>query len=236
MTTFVVAHGAWSSGWAWKKMRPLLRELGHELFTPSHTGLGERAHLAHAGINLDSHIADILNVLQFEDLSHVVLIGHSYGGMVATGVADRAPDRIGQLIYLDAFVPRHGQSLLDLIPPEGARLTRDAARLQGEGWRVPPSQMPPDTHESDVTWAKPKRLPQPLQTFEQPVALTGAVDQLRRSYIYCTRPGPGDVFRQFADMAKATPGWSYRELDASHNPHITTPSKLGDVLIELLPT
>src|SRR5689334_14296725 len=118
MATFVVAHGAWSSGWAWKKMRPLLRERGHELFTPSHTGLGERSHLAHQDIDLDAHIADILGVLQFEDLEQVSLIGHSYGGMVATGVADRSGGRVARVIYLDAWVPRDGQSLADLAAPE----------------------------------------------------------------------------------------------------------------------
>ncbi len=234
MSTFVVAHGAWSSGWAWKKMRPLLRELGHELFTPSHTGLGERAHLANAGINLDTHISDILNVLQFEDLRDVVLMGHSYGGMVATGVADRAPERIAQLVYLDAFVPRNGQSLLDLLTAEGARLTREAARQRGEDWRVPANPMPPDTSEADVEWAAPKRMMQPLQTFEQRLQLTGAVDALPRSYIYCTRPAPGDVFRQFADRARNDSAWQYREMDASHNPHITVPDTLAQVLNGLI--
>ena len=108
MATFVVAHGAWSSGWAWKKMRPLLRAAGHEIFTPSYTGLGERSHLSSPDVTLETHIQDIANVLFYEDLTDVVLIGHSYGGMVATGVADRASERIRQVIYLDAFVPRDG--------------------------------------------------------------------------------------------------------------------------------
>lgn len=108
MATFGVAHGAWSSGWAWKKMRPLLRAAGHEIFTPSYTGLGERSHLSSPDLTLETHIQDIANVLFYEDLTDVVLIGHSYGGMVATGVADRASERIRQVIYLDAFVPRDG--------------------------------------------------------------------------------------------------------------------------------
>ena len=116
MATFLVAHGAWSSGWAWKKVRPLLRERGHELVTPSYTGLGERAHLATPTVGLETHIRDILNVLFYEGLSDVVLIGHSDGGMVATGVADRAPERPRHLLYLDAFVPRDGRSLFDLLP------------------------------------------------------------------------------------------------------------------------
>src|SRR5689334_5875269 len=114
MATFVVAHGAWSAGWAWKKVRPLLRARGHEIFTPTYTGIGERAHLAHKDIDLDTHIRDVIGVLEYEDLRNVILVGHSYGGMVATGVADRASERIAQLVYLDAFAPRDGESLLDL--------------------------------------------------------------------------------------------------------------------------
>ena len=234
MATFVIAHGAWSSGWAWKKMRPLMRELGHELFTPSHTGQGERAHLAHPGINLDTHITDVLNVLHYEDLHDVILLGHSYGGMVATGVADRAADRIAQLVYLDAFVPRHGQSVLSLFPEDARQRTLEAVRTQGDGWRVPANPMPPDTTPQDFAWATPKRVMQPARTFEQAIVLTGAAAALPTAYIYCTRPGPGDVFRQFAERAKTEPGWKYFEMDASHNPHITVPQELMRILHSLL--
>lgn len=230
MATFLVAHGAWSAGWAWKKMRPLLRARGHELFTPTHTGLGERSHLAHAGIDLEAHIADILAVLDFEDLRDLVLIGHSYGGMVATGVADRAPERIARLVYLDAFVPRDGQSIFDLIGEEAAARARAAAQAEGGGWRVPANPMPPDTAEADLAWAVPRRIMQPLATLEQRLRLTGAVERLPRSYIYCTRFGIGDFFRRFADRARGDAGWRYDELDASHNPHITMPETLAALL------
>ena len=121
--TFLVCHGAWSAGWAWKKMHPLMQAAGHRLVTPSYTGLGERVHLANASIDLDTHIEDVLNVIKYEDLRDIVLIGHSYGGMVATGVADRARARIAQLIYLDAFAPRDGESVFDLQPPDNGRLS-----------------------------------------------------------------------------------------------------------------
>jgi len=233
MATFVVVHGAWSAAWAWKKMRSLLRERGHELFTPTHTGLGERSHLARPEIDLEAHIADVLGVLQFEDLRDVFLVGHSYGGMVATGVADRAAERVAHLVYLDAFVPRDGQSLADLTGPAAHERAIAAAREHGEGWRVPPNPMPPDTSADDLAWAAPLRMMQPLRTFEQKLRLTGAVDRLPRSYIYCTRPGPGDVFRQFINRARTEQGWSYFELDASHNPHITIPEALAALLDDL---
>ena len=230
MATFVVAHGAWSAGWAWKKMRPPLRERGHELFTPSHTGLGERSHLAHKDIDLETHIADIVGVLQFEDLREVTLIGHSYGGMVATGAADRAADRISRVVYLDAFVPRNGQALIDLQAPERrARLQQDA-QTAGDGWRLPPNPMPADTSEADAAWANPRRVMQPLKTFLQPVRLTGAVETLPRTYIYCKRARPDDTFRQFAERARTEPGWTLFEIDASHNPHITAPLVLAKLL------
>src|ERR1700710_3251440 len=138
--TFLVCHGAWSAGWAWKKMHPLMAAAGHRLVTPTYTGLGERAHLANPSIDLDTHIADILNVIKYEDLHDIVLVGHSYGGMVATGVADRARDRVAQLIYIDAFVPDDGQSLFDLN--EGGRASSREAAKNSEGWRVPPLQPP----------------------------------------------------------------------------------------------
>ena len=230
MATFVVAHGAWSAGWAWKKMRPLLRERGHELFTPTYTGLGERSHLANKEIDLETHIADVLGVLEYEDLRGITLIGHSYGGMVATGVADRATARIAQLVYLDAFVPRDGQSLVDLISPEARQARSRAVESAGEGWRIPPNPMPPDTAPEDVAWAMPRRVMQPRKTFEQPLRLTGAVERLPRAYIYCKRKAGDDPFRQFAERLRDAQGWKYFEMDASHSPHITAPRELAALL------
>src|SRR5262245_41986703 len=151
MATFGVSTGPWSAGWAWMKVRPLLRAAGHEVFTPTYTGLGERAHHVSRSVNLETHIADVLAVLECEDLRDVVLLGHSYGGMVATGVADRARERIAQLIYLDAFVPKNGQSLVDLLPPQ-ARQQMQERVMAGDGWRVPPNPTPPDTSEADAKW------------------------------------------------------------------------------------
>jgi len=226
MATFLVAHGAWSAGFAWKKMRGRLRELGHELITPTYTGLGERHHLARPEVDLETHIADVLGVLHCEDLRDVILVGHSYGGMVATGVADRVPDRLAQIVYLDAFVPRSGQSLLDLVPqPPGG-----PPDPRVEPWRVPPNPLPPDTSPADVAWIMPRRFPQPRRSFEQRLTLAGAGSAVPRTYIYCTRPVPGDVFRQFADRARVEPGWGYLEIDATHNPHLTAPDALGALL------
>jgi pimeloyl-ACP methyl ester carboxylesterase len=202
-------------------MRPLMRTAGHEFWTPTYTGVGERAHLANPSIDLDTHIQDVVNVLEFEDLRDIVLIGHSYGGMVATGVADRTRDRIRQVIYLDAFVPEDGKCLLDYVGEHGRKM-RQAA---DDGWRVPPSPMPPDTEQADVDWALPRRMPQPIKTIATPIRLSGK-ELPPRSYIYCKRNSPGDPFRQFGERAQRE-GWPYFELDASHNPHITMPETLA---------
>ena len=230
MATFLVAHGAWSAGWAWKKMRPLLRAQGHELFTPTYTGIGERSREARPDIDLETHIADLLAVLEFEDLKDLILVGHSYGGMVATGVADRASQRIAHLVYVDAFVPRDGESLLGLHGPETRERMLQAARTAGEGWRLPPNPAPPDTSEADLAWVNPRRVMQPLKTFTQPIRLTGAVEKLPRTYIYCRRARADDAFRQFAERARREPGWTLHEIDASHSPNVTAPEALAALL------
>src|SRR5947208_7876814 len=137
-TTFVLVHGAWHGGWCWIKVTRLLTDAAHVVHTPTLTGLGERAHLARPEIDLEAHIQDIVAVLEAEELRNVVLVGHSYAGMVITGVAARVPNRIASLVYLDAFVPEAGRSLLSYQPPERAEAMRSAATREGEGWRIPP--------------------------------------------------------------------------------------------------
>lgn len=234
MASIVLAHGAWSAAWAWKKMRPLLRAAGHEFFSPTYTGLGERAHLAHHEIDLSTHIRDVEAVLEFEDLKDVVLLGHSYGGMVATGVADRARERIARIVYIDAFVPQDGQSLFDLVGPKAERNMRAGADKDGDGWKLPVNPMPPDTSPEDVAWASPRRRPQPIKTFEQKLRLESKAAPPPRHFIYAKRNMPGDAFRQFSDRAQGEAGWTHHEMDASHNPHITCPQELMAVLSAIM--
>jgi pimeloyl-ACP methyl ester carboxylesterase len=229
MATFLICHGAWSAGWAWKKVRPLLRAAGHEVFTPTYTGLGERAHHASPAVDLEMHIKDVVAVVEFEDLHDCILVGHSYGGMVATGVADRVPERVRHLIYLDAFVPGNGQSLLDLRGPA----LRPAA-ASDEDWLVPPNPSPPDTSQSDLAWLAPRRRSQPVKTFSQPLQLRNPTPRFPRSYIYCTKKGPDDVFLQFSRCFKFDPAWRYFEIAASHSPNVTAPEALARLFCELV--
>lgn len=230
--TFLLCHGAWSGGWSWKKMHPLMAQAGHRLVTPTYTGLGEREHLFSPAVDLDTHILDILNVIKFEDFRDVVLLGHSYGGMVATGVADRARGYVSQLIYLDAFVPRDGQSLFDLH--EGGREPMRKATAAGDGYRVPPNPPPEDTPQADRHWLEERRVNMPVKCFETKVKLERGEPSMPRSYIYCKRTPPGNVFGQFAKRAKSEDGWRYFELDASHAPNITAPEELMAVLNEIV--
>ena len=125
MSTYVLVHGAWHGSWCWKRVRKALQANGHDVFTPTLTGLGERSHLLSREVNLETHIDDVVNLIRWEELSNIVLCGHSYGGVVVSGVADRVPDRIGALIYLDAFVLEDGRSVHDEVPPDQKERQRD---------------------------------------------------------------------------------------------------------------
>ena len=230
--TFLVCHGAWSAGWAWKKMHPLMRSAGHRLVTPSYTGLGERAHLANPSIDLEAHIEDMLHVIKYEDLRDIVLVGHSYGGMVATGVADRSRDRVTQLIYVDAFVPDDGQSLFDINEP-GRQPMLDGAK-KGDGWRIPPMASPPDTSDEDVEWLAVRRVPMPVKCFESKLRMQAGPLTLPRSYIYALRFPPADTFSPFARKTKNDPAWRYFEIDASHSPNVTAPEALMALLEKIV--
>lgn len=235
MATFVLVHGAWHGGWCWRTLAPLLRAAGHNVLTPTLTGLGERAHLAGPAVDLELHVRDVLAVLEVEDLREVVLVGHSYGGIVATVVADRAPERLARLIYLDAPVPRDGQSGLDLITP--TQVADFQARVAaGDGWRFPPNSPAALGLDdpADAAWAGQRLTPQPLATFSQPVRLTGAGASVARAYIFCAPPRPGSRLAEFAAEARAA-GWAYAEITAGHDAMISAPAALAAALLALVP-
>src|SRR5581483_10887922 len=161
MATYALVHGAWHGGWCWQRVTPLLRAAGHEVFTPTLTGLGERSHLANPAIDLNTHIHDIVNVLEYEHLQKVILVGHSYGGMVITGVSNEVPDRLAHLVYLDAFVPQDGQALIDVTTPQRREAILQQARANG-GLLPPFSVAQYGVFAgADVRWVESKLVPQP---------------------------------------------------------------------------
>ncbi len=238
MSNILLVHGAWHGGWCWKRVARILRAAGHEVFTPTLTGLGEREHLLNADVRLDTHIQDVLGVLNYEDLRDVVLVGHSYGGMVIAGVAERAAERLAHLVYLDAFVPGDGQSLADFQPPEVLAMFHEKTRTEGDGYKLPsfPAEVFGVTNEDDLAWVKPRLNPHPLKTKLDAVRLTNPkAAEIPRTYIYCNNPAVGP-FGQFAERLRCDESWQYMELATGHDAMITEPKKLADLLLEIITT
>jgi pimeloyl-ACP methyl ester carboxylesterase len=210
---------------------------------PTLTGLGERSHLARADIGLDVHVDDVVNVLNYEELRDVVLVGHSSSGVVITGVADRAPEHIAHVVYLDAFVPEHGQAVLDLVAPDRRQVLEALVKTEGKGWLLPRFAPPPwetivrdmwgVTDDDDVRWMLDRLGPTPVGHFKDPVRRTNpAAEKLPRTYIRC-RKYPSPRFDQHGEMAQRTALWRYRELASSHHAAVTMPDTVTDLLLEL---
>jgi len=230
---FVLIHGAWHGGWCWRRVADLLSARGHRVFAPTLTGVGERSHLADRSINLDTHVEDVLNLLKWEGLSNVVLVGHSYGGMVISGVADRAPAGVvGSIVYLDAFVPENGMSLLDYTTGEG----REGGPMVEEGERTGlVSPIPAEVfavNRADRAWVDAQCTPHPYRTLTQKIRLTGARDRIaRRTYILATGYS-GLPFSSFAARVRDEPGWRYHEVDCGHDVMLDAPEQLAEMLLE----
>ena len=232
MASFVLVHGAWHGGWCWVRVARLLRDAAHEVYTPTLTGLGERAHLAGREVDLETHVQDVVGLLEAEELRNVILVGHSYAGLVITGAAARAANRLSHLVYLDAFVPEAGRALLDYLGPR-AEAIRESARTAGDGWRVPP--FPPErfgvTSQRDRDWLQRRLVPQPLKSFEQPLAAAGG-EKLKRAYLYCSSPAMG-AFDQFAERLREDRRWTYHEIKTGHDAMVTAPGEVAKFLLGL---
>ena len=239
MTTYVLVHGAWGGSYGWREFAPLLRERGHEVFTPSLTGLGEREHLSGPKVNLSTHVQDVVSVFEMEDLQDVVLVGHSYGGMVVTGAADKVSDRVSHLVYEDAFLPKDGESCSDLGGAGGTSAFRQ--RLV-DGWKVPPNAAPADAPVTPEMEARArKRRPMPIDTLEEKVHLRLPLEEHGFSRTYVKAGGPpgennrrgGGAFWQAADYARSNRAWRYYELPCGHGIDRELPHAFAGILLEL---
>ena len=230
MATFVLVHGSWAGSVVWRELAPRLRKAGHEVYAPTLTGIGARKHLLSREIDLDTHIQDVIGVIDDADLSDIVLVGNSYGGMVITGVADCVPEKVASLVYLDAFVPENGQSLLSLLPPD-LRL----AAVPGEDWLVAPPTSAAFglTRPEVIALWEAKSAPHPLATLTQPLQMTGGTGHVRQKmYILGTDPAR---FTRFYDKLKNEPGWTVHTLACTTFMQLEMPDELTAILLTAIP-
>jgi pimeloyl-ACP methyl ester carboxylesterase len=236
MATYVLVHGGGHGGWCYQRVARLLRAEGHAVLTPTLTGLGERAHLLDGRVDLEQHVADVAAVLRFEDLRDVILVGHSYGGMVITGVADREPDRVGRLVFLDAATPVNGQSLVDVAGP-----VINAVRPMGKVVdSIELVLLPgPDagllygvTDPADLAWMADRLTPHPWRCFEQPLSLHNedALWAIPQFHIVCTSTLPT---RDRDQMARARAEGRLWDIDTGHDLMITEPRQTADALLQV---
>ncbi len=233
MATYVLVHGAWHGSWCWKRVRKALQAAGHEVYTPTLTGLGERSHLNSPAVNLETHIADVANLIRWEELTDFILCGHSYGGCVVSAVADRMPERIRALIYLDAFVLEDGECLLDLQSPAQTQAMREQVKTAGDGWKVAP--IPGEVfrvNARDSAWMNAQCTPQSLACFEQRIKLTGGLERVRNvTHILATDFQEDMPFPALHERAKAK-GWKTRTISCGHDVMLDRPDELTALLLE----
>ncbi len=232
MVTYVLVHGGWSGAHGFRHVRRLLHAAGHECFTPSLTGLGERAHLTGPQVRLSTHVEDVVNHVLYEDHRDIVLLGHSYGGMVVTGALEHVADRVQELVYLDAFVPQDGESTLSLLgvpaPPASV----------GPEWLVPP--VPREFDEpAEAGFINPRRVSQPLASFAEPVRLSRPLEEhdVGLTYIRASADEPGapswEAFEAAAQRAAASTRWRHHEIATNHMVASNRPRELTDLLLAL---
>ncbi len=231
MSTFVLVHGAWHGSWCWKRVRRELQDLGHDVHTPTLTGLGERSHLLTRSVNLSTHIDDVANLLRWEELSDVILCGHSYAGMVITGVADRMPDRIRALVYLDAFVPESGENVLQNVHEPQRTQIIAATRSAGDGWKAP--HIPAavfNTNARDREWVDRQCTFHPFACFEECVQLGRGIHSIGSiTYLFATDWDDTPFPRAF-ERAKAK-GWRTVSLACGHEVMLDRPEDLARELL-----
>ncbi|MYZ34008.1 MULTISPECIES: alpha/beta hydrolase [unclassified Streptomyces] len=243
MSTYLLVHGAWHSGQCWERVVPLLasaRPSGHRVVAPSLTGHGDKAHLLSREVGLDTHVDDIVRLITEEDLTEVVLVGHSYAGLVISSVANQVPERIARLVYLDAMVPEDGESAADVMPV--TQVLIDLAAKSDTGWRVPPlPELPPPsglfgvTDPADVAWLRTMLSDQSVRCLQQPVRLDNpAVNTIPRTHIHCVVGEPEGIVRRPvpAIQPNGTPAQVW-ELPTGHDCMITMPAELAELLLKV---
>jgi pimeloyl-ACP methyl ester carboxylesterase len=236
MTTYVLVPGFWLGGWAWRPIADALRANGHDVHALSLTGMGERAHLARPDIDLEVHVTDVLNLLRYENLHDVALVGHSYAGaVVITAAADRMPDRVSSLVFVDTGPLPDGVSQSEFDEPEQQAATAARVASEGDGWRLSPpvwAELLPDLDKETLASLAERAAPQPWRTATTPVSLTGAWEKLPRLGVLCTFTEAQARAMSAAPMFRHMAGerWRFEELPTSHWPMFTRPAELAEIL------
>lgn len=243
MSQFVLVHGSWMGGWVFADVARALRGRGHDVHPITLTGLGERSHLGRPEVNLDVHIQDVVNLLASEDLRDAVLVGHSYAGIVITGVADRAGDRLSTVAFLDTAPAADGQRHLDFYPPEARETMQRQVREQGDGWRLPfpgferlgPPPMLAGLGAGARATMEGRAVAQPFGTYTQPLRLTGKGSARHRQVLIACNGFREVAAAQPGIAAFLTPAWQRLDLDTGHWPMLSAPGPLAELLTKLAP-
>lgn len=231
-SAFVLVHGAWLGGWLWSRLTPLLEAEGHQVYAPTLTGLAERANLLTKDVNLSTHIEDVSRLIIAEDLENIVLVGHSYGGMVISGVADHMAERIKSFVVLDGFVPEDGKAMREYWPASVMKYLDQQAEKSG-GVSVPP--LPAETFAikpENRAWIDENSAPQPYGTFNEVIRLTGGRDGIaKKTYIRATkfRSHPFDAV---VKRLQSDPAWRIVEIESGHLPMVDEPGLLAELLAQ----
>jgi len=230
--TFVLVHGAWHGGWCWRRVADRLEQRGHKVFTPTLTGLGERSHLMSRNINLATHITDVLNVMKYERLSDVVLCGHSYAGFVISGVAEHVQSAISSIVFLDAFFPENGAAVLDNTRPEVQEAAAAAAQ-RGEVGLLGRSAAAFGVNEKDRAWIDALIGPQPIATFTDKIALTGARERIAKKTYIRAKNYSNPAFDEALAKLKTNKAWRVYEVPSGHDVMVDMPDRLTEILLEV---
>lgn len=230
-STFVLVHGAWHGGWGWVRLAELLHRQGHVVFTPTLTGLGERSHLMSASVNATTHITDVVNLIHYERLSDIVLVGHSYGGCVVSGVAEVVPDKIASIVFLDAFIPDNGDATVDLVQPAVKDIIL-AAQARGETTVPVRNAAAFNVNEKDQAWVDSLAGPQPIGSMTEKLKLTGAREKIARK-TYIRASGYPNVSFEAAHARAKAEGWRTYEVPCGHDVMIDMPERLAEILNEV---
>jgi len=231
--TFVLVHGAWHGGWCWRHVADMLTAKGHRVYTPTLTGLAERSHLLSTSINLDTHIADIVNLFKWEDIAHAVLVGHSYGGWPISGAVENVLPQVASIVYLDAHLPENGQKGIDTSSSQFQEQLREAIAKGEAGRPVPKAEAFRIRDPSNAAWVQAKMTPQPTGPAVQPIVLSGARDKVAKKTYIRAVSYPQPHFDAALAKCKADPTWKtfvfYAE-EAGHDVMVDAPKRLAEIL------